>query len=659
MEQVIYTVKLDLTDNGCFDSGWRIKQGDNANSYLKVKVENNGVVYFNPLNLPEIVFHRPDGSTVVSVMSAGTDDFYTYTIVGNELAVAGNVVMDVKFTDSGRTSTASCTFLCVPDTISGDPFGASTYYNPISELIEQGEQIIDETDDNRLMSEGYARGTQDGEEVGPGSPYYHNNAKYYMEQSSEVSNITWDRVQNKPFSTIGNNLTVDQNGALNASAGLTNLSELYDVNINGPANGQVLAYNAVTQKWINSSSGGGGLLPHLIVTTTTGSTVTATKGLTVVTLTETSTGQFEADIPEFGTWNIEASLSGSTATYTLTVDTVKIYTVSLGYFNATITVTFPSNSTCSCGKTGETPQTASVSPHTFTVHSVGIYTITATDGTHTKSDTVTITTDGQTESVTLSYVPDGSTVTPTDDIQIWLNCADIYDKTSYTTLSDILNDTTTLSTLINDNNAVDYMVRSTTWASGTCADSTAMSYIGLNNYCANTLLTDNDWLTAICNSTYFESVLNVKVPTMTSNTAPSGECFGSSVYDASVGYYEAFDGLLTISNEWASASNDNVGAYIGYIFTSPVRVNKVTLYNSTYDNNANIVGAFKLQGKLNDNWIDITPTALSADSGSNEYIVPNTESYSAIRVYVTQNKNAKTPFNVNVWELQFYGRQDV
>ena len=647
MEQVIYTVKLDLTDNGCFDSGWRIKQGDNANSYLKVKVENNGVVYFNPLNLPEIVFHRPDGSTVVSVMSAGTDDFYTYTIVGNELAVAGNVVMDVKFTDSGRTSTASCTFLCVPDTISGDPSGASTYYNPISELIDQGEQIVDETDDNRLISEGYARGTQDGVEVQEGSPYYHNNAKYYMEQSSEVSNITWDRVQNKPFSTIGNNLTVDQNGALNASAGLTELEELYDVNINGPANGQVLAYNAVTQKWINSSSGGGGgLLPHLIVTTTTGSTVTATKGLTVVTLTETSTGQFEADIPEFGSWDIEASLSGSTATYTLTVDTVKIYTVSLGYFNATITVTFPANSTCSCGKTGETPQTASVSPHTFTVHSVGIYTITATDGTHTKSDTVTITTDGQSESITLTYVPDGSTVTPTDDIQIWLNCADIYDKTSYTTLSDILNDSTTLSALIADNNAVDYMVRSTTWASGVCADSTAMSYIGLNNYCANTLLADSDWLNAICNSAYFESVLNVKVPVMTSNTTPSGvvSVEGGSE-QSSYPLYWAFDNNV---NTWATIGV-SANARLCYEFTAvkSIYLTKVI----TKDGGARSV---KVQDWNGSSWADIS-SQIELPNSADPYAIVCEGSASKFGFLVLSSYQSNTV----IAELQFYGRQDV
>ena len=34
-------------------------------------------------------------------------------------------------------------------------------------------------------------------------------------------------------------------------------------------------------------------------------------------------------------------------------------------------------------------------------------------------------------------IPDGSTVTPTDDVQILLNCANIWDK-AYTTIADLL-----------------------------------------------------------------------------------------------------------------------------------------------------------------------------------------------------------------------------
>ena len=92
MEQIRYTVILDITDNGCFNTGWRLKQGDGQNIVLDVKVTNNGENY-EAENLPRIVFKRPDGYSVIGQMDALTEDFYTYTIVGNEIAVAGNVLM--------------------------------------------------------------------------------------------------------------------------------------------------------------------------------------------------------------------------------------------------------------------------------------------------------------------------------------------------------------------------------------------------------------------------------------------------------------------------------------------------------------------------------------------------------------------------------------
>ena len=58
-------------------------------------------------------------------------------------------------------------------------------------------------------------------------------------------------------------------------------------------------------------------------------------------------------------------------------------------------------------------------------------------------------------------IPDGSTVLPTDDVQIWLHCANIWDK-NYTTMSQVLMDSDTQHTLMTTDNAVDYMIRSTT-----------------------------------------------------------------------------------------------------------------------------------------------------------------------------------------------------
>lgn len=184
--------------------------------------------------------------------------------------------------------------------------------------------------------------------------------------------------------------------------------------------------------------------------------------------------------------------------------------------------------TCTDGSAYTKTQTCpSSSPYEVTFQSipVGTWTISGSSSGTTFSTIFTV----LNFEAELKAIPEGSTVTPTDDVQTWLHCGNILDKT-YTTISQVLADASTLQTLIASNNAVDYMVRSTSWSSSITADASAMSYIGLNDYCADTLLADTTWRGAICSSTYFENVLNVKIPTMTSATAPSGEVTGSTSY---------------------------------------------------------------------------------------------------------------------------------
>lgn len=250
--------------------------------------------------------------------------------------------------------------------------------------------------------------------------------------------------------------------------------------------------------------------------------------------------------------------------------------------------------TITATKSGAATQTAtcpSSSPYTieFELPEDGTWTISGTYSGQTFSEVVTITP----YTATLNAIPEGSTATPTDDVQIWLHCGNIWDK-NYTTISQVLADSTTLLALISDNNAVDYMVRSTTWATNVCANNTAMTYIGANDYCADTLLADDTWLNAICNSTYFESVLNIKVPTMTSDTSPSGVCFGSTKYNAQTDYYFAFDG--NDSSGFISNDDDGTG-YCGYKFTSPVKVYMAAFSNFPYDVSSYIrIKNFKIQG---------------------------------------------------------------
>lgn len=461
-----------------------------------------------------------------------------------------------------------------------------------------------------------------------------------------------------------------------------------------------------------SGSGGSFLL---MITAETGLTVTATKDGTTLTATEVSTGVYEVEVTSAGTWTL------SDGTNTETVD-------------------------------------------------VGIYT------------------------ATLSSVPEGSTVLPTDDIQIWLACARINDK-SYTTLAEVLADTTTLLALINSPNAVDYMVRSTTWAKGasvpamtsdttpsgvcsassvysgypawyafddnfsyywnsanagtsdyiqyefpqkvrvdrfkiiiennsvagfhnltlSCGDtesdlvnhgnftleastdlqtfeinadlnakifrltsqaesdkygcvrllnfysigitdnSTAMSYIGLNNYCANTLLADSTWCESICNSEYFESVLNVKVPKMTGTTTPSGEVLFSTE-DSTARAWKAFDEITASDNRWTSLA---LPAYIGYDFTEPVSIVFVTMVNrsATAVKSPKNVELQTSEDKSTWNTTQSYVNTNNAVSATTKYIAPNSTKARYHRWYITSANDNAT--NNNIAELQFYGRKDI
>lgn len=242
-------------------------------------------------------------------------------------------------------------------------------------------------------------------------------------------------------------------------------------------------------------------------------------------------------------------------------------------------------------------------------------------------------------------IPNGSSVTPTDDIQIWLHCAGIYNK-SYTLLSEILADSTTLLALISNNNAVDYMKRSTTWASAVTANSTAMSYIGANDYCAVALLDDSTWRTAICNSTYFESVLNVKVPTMTSDTTPSGEAFGSNPRNADYKPFRAFNGL---DKSWSGTSNYGYTTValpgdVGYDFGTAVAVSKAWVVfrydNTTKDDQT--PQYTKLQYSSDRaNWTDASET------------LKMTSPMPSVRTQ--QNLVVTTNIKARYWRLYFFG----
>lgn len=155
------------------------------------------------------------------------------------------------------------------------------------------------------------------------------------------------------------------------------------------------------------NTGGGGSGGTLTVTGIAGHTVTATKDGKTYTRTFNSNGVAVFKGLSTGTWTLTMTGDGQTATRTVTVNAD--YAVIITYFSATISVTYPAGSNCTCTD-GTTTMTApdTSGSHTFVVPNAGTWTVSCTDGTDTASKDVAITTDGQSESVTLEYIPEGA-----------------------------------------------------------------------------------------------------------------------------------------------------------------------------------------------------------------------------------------------------------
>ena len=134
-----------------------------------------------------------------------------------------------------------------------------------------------------------------------------------------------------------------------------------------------------------------------------GTTLTMTGGETA-TVDSSCVAKFAAS--EAGTYTITGTnVSSKTYSADITVSESGATSVSLGFFSATIAVTYPEGSTCTCTD-GVTTITASdtTGSYTFNLSDYGTYTVACTNGTETSNKQLTIDTDGQAETVRLAYV---------------------------------------------------------------------------------------------------------------------------------------------------------------------------------------------------------------------------------------------------------------
>jgi hypothetical protein len=196
---------------------------------------------------------------------------------------------------------------------------------------------------------------------------------------------------------------------------------------------------------------------------------------------------------------------------------------------------------------------------------------------------------------------------------------------------------------------------------GIAQSSSAMTYIGLNNYASNTLTADSDWLNGIANSAYIDSVLNVKVPTMTSYTTPSGVVSQSSENGANKGWY-AFDNDLT--KAWyASGRTDG---WLQYKFDNPENIKCIKIVPG-YGASANrmcpktMLVMYSDDGNTftSENTYNIAEPADASDKTWQTFILSTgnlTKQYWRTFFADTYGDSASA---IMVWELQFYGREDV
>lgn len=316
--------------------------------------------------------------------------------------------------------------------------------------------------------------------------------------------------------------------------------------------------------------------------------------------------------------------------------------------------------TCSLGTTTYTNTIPATEPYqlVFSVVELGVWSIETSYLGEEYGTTVEVTSVGTTATGHISYVTeiDGSTVTPTNDITIWLKCANIEDP-SITTLANVLANRSLFETLIANSNACNYMVRSTNWAGDIADDYNAMALIGKYEYCSNTLIGNSTWLEAIANSDYIDNVLNVKVPVMTSNTTPSGV---ASASEAATGWeaYKSFDGNTSATSAWSTDVDYGAGNWLMYQFVNSVCINAIGI-TTRYSTDANMLKTYKIQGSNDAFTSDIhdlyEETLDNRDYGTIRRSFTNSSSYKYYRLYAVTDSYYNRG-NISCLELQFYGR---
>lgn len=153
----------------------------------------------------------------------------------------------------------------------------------------------------------------------------------------------------------------------------------------------------------NVGGGSGGSGGTLTVTAPANVTVTVSKDGKTKTKNSGTSGVVVFKGLASGTWTLKITDGSQTSSKPVVI--TANYSTVIAFFAATINITYPAGSTCTCSD-GTTTISAPDTSGTWTciVPNAGTWTAAATDGVENTSESVSITTDGQIVAIELSYL---------------------------------------------------------------------------------------------------------------------------------------------------------------------------------------------------------------------------------------------------------------
>lgn len=205
--QYVDLTKLIQTIN--FIDSERIKHTQDGNTHqFDLKKGSITGEYLETNYLANVISYTTRAEAAVTTATQKADDATTASLTASQKAEEAS---ESAFNASVSASTANQKASEAATSATNALINASSAASSANDANEE-----------RLKSEGYAVGTQNGTAVGPDSPYYQNNSKYYSEQfgqeleefkeevykKDEVDNLV-DAKQDKL--TEGKNITINDN----------------------------------------------------------------------------------------------------------------------------------------------------------------------------------------------------------------------------------------------------------------------------------------------------------------------------------------------------------------------------------------------------------------------------------------------------------------